>query len=115
MTIHITKHAYTRGKGRMGLNKPAFKRMAEKAFNEGVRHKDAGGSLAKFLSCRYLYQKSINNFRIYGEFVYYFADDTLVTVVRLENKFQRTVKSLVDNQEKKGNDLKRAYLNDLIS
>ena len=48
----ITKHAYDRGKVRMGLNKKAFRRLAERALNEGHEHKDANGQLRKYLNMK---------------------------------------------------------------
>lgn len=95
--IQVTKHAYERGKERLGLNAKAFTRLAEKAYSGGKEHKDVKGRLMKYLNYEFLKHKKANNMRIYGEFLYFFQGRRLLTVVRLDNKFKRLLRNLDSN------------------
>ena len=45
--VHITDHAYERAKERLSWKTSVLEKMAEKAYNDGICHKDTKGSLNK--------------------------------------------------------------------
>ena len=49
MTVEITEHAYDRMKERLGWNRKAGQRMANKAYTEGKTHGETRGSLHRYL------------------------------------------------------------------
>lgn len=91
MDIIITDHAYERRK-RLGLNKKAFARLAERAYNDGVEHCNTNGRLNKLFTALYFKGTHANSIRIYGEFIYIFQNNILVTVFELNNKYKKYIK-----------------------
>lgn len=81
--VTVSKHAKKRLKERCGLNKRSVKRMADKAFTDGIRHSDTRGRLNKWVTSLYFYNQAANNIRLYGDKAYIFADSTLVTVIQI--------------------------------
>jgi len=84
--IIISDHAYKRAKERLGLNQKALDRMAEKAFNDGFKHGETKGTLQKYITKLWFDHKNCNNVRIYGENIYFFRENKLVTLYRLHRK-----------------------------
>lgn len=84
----ITNHAKLRMKKRCGLNKKSMERMATKALESGVRHKDTIGALNRWISGLYLQELNANNVRLYGEYAFLFHFDTLITVIEIPNRFK---------------------------
>ncbi len=70
-TIVVTKHAQDRIKERLGLNKNAAARIAQKAYRNGVRHADTNGRLYRYI-CNATNTYKGTNIRIYGETVFVF-------------------------------------------
>lgn len=85
---YITAHAQARAKERLGWNSGALARMAFKALNEGVTHAQTRGRLNRYLSKLYLSHEKGNNNRIYGEHVYIFHGDSLITVIHLPREMR---------------------------
>jgi len=81
-----TKHAYRRAKERLGWNKSALRGQMVKAFYHGAAHKDVKSKLRKYVDKLWLKSKNCNNIRIYGENLYLFNNEILITVYRLDNK-----------------------------
>ena len=63
----ITKHAYKRAKQRAGFNKKTTERMATKALEQGD-------------DCAFQNAKG----KQYGNFIYVFKDDILITIICTE-------------------------------
>ncbi|MEM0994068.1 MAG: hypothetical protein AAF847_06855 [Bacteroidota bacterium] len=80
-----TDHAYERAKGRLSWKKRTLDRMMLKAYQEGKTHGQTKGKLRKYLDKLYLEHKTANNTRIYGEVIYLFSNNILVTLYRLPN------------------------------
>lgn len=86
----ITNHAYDRFKERLGLNKKAANRMAEKAYKLGIRHNETSGQLFKYIS-KICYKSMVKGSEIvlYGDVVYCFKYDDyeikLCTVYKIPN------------------------------
>lgn len=85
--ITVTKHAYEKAKERLSWKKATTERMAEKAFNEGISHKDIKGSLNRYITREYFKYRKGNNIKIYAEHVFIFVGKKLVTVFRIPHKY----------------------------
>ena len=94
----ITDHAFNRAKERLGWNATTIMRMAGKALNDGVAHADTRGRLNRYLSMLYLTHRTGNNTRIYGEHVYVFHDNLLITVLNLPHRLKRSAKASSEKQ-----------------
>lgn len=81
--LEITRHAQDRAKKRMGLNARALERMAQRAYETGLRHSGAKGRLKRWIDGRYLEHGTADNIRIYGRHVFIFCGHTLVTILYL--------------------------------
>lgn len=83
--IVITDHAFERGKERLGLSRRAFERISLRAFVSGKKHAECKGHLKKYIDSVYFEYKTGNNIRIYGENIFIFSSNNLVTVYQLPN------------------------------
>lgn len=90
--VAITEHAYERAKERLSWKSKVLDKMAEKAFLKGIKHKDTKGSLNKYVTSLWFKYKHANNIRIYGENIYFFSDNTLITIYQLPNNLRKHVK-----------------------
>lgn len=90
--IIITDHAYTRAKERLSLNKKALDRLALTAFQKGIKQADTVGQLQKYIAKLWFEHKKANNIRIYGEVIYFFSGNTLITLYLVPNEFRRVLK-----------------------
>jgi predicted metallo-beta-lactamase superfamily hydrolase len=93
MNIIVTEHAEQRAKERLRWNKNAIERMAEKAYIEGISHSDADGKLKKYFDKLFLIQHQANNTRIYGQVVYLFSDNRLVTLFLIPKNVEKHIKN----------------------
>ena len=78
MEIELTNHAYERLKERAGLNKSAAKRTAIKAWEIGES--------SSLIDGRHLLHQSADIAKVYGQFVYLFKENVLITVLSLETE-----------------------------
>lgn len=76
-------------KQRIGVKKGNADREARKAYEQGVRHKETGGSLRRYLNALYLAKGCANGMRVHNYYVYIFAGRTLVTVLALPKEHWR--------------------------
>lgn len=94
--MNISNHARQRMKERCGFNRKAQDRMAEKAFYEGITHKQTKGRLHKWVTSLFFKNCNANNIMLYGDNAYIFCGETLVTVIpipsNLKKDFERMVK-----------------------
>lgn len=81
--IIITEHAFERAKERLGLDRKAFEKLALKAYISGMKHAECKGQLNKFITKLFMQYKTANNTRIYGEVIYLFHGNTLITVYQI--------------------------------
>lgn len=93
--MNISNHARQRMKERCGFNKKAQGRMAEKAFNDGITHKQTKGRLNKWVTSLFFKNCNANNIRLYGGFVYIFADDTLITVMGIPSNIKKNMEDMI--------------------
>ena len=81
--VVVTRHAKKRIRQRLGINKKATEREAEKALRFGVTHAEAKGKLCRHLDGIFLTNYKPNNMRVYNHSVYLFRDTRLITVMQL--------------------------------
>lgn len=94
MELIATLHAQERAKERFHWNEPTLLKMMDLAFSRGFKHSDAKGTLRKFIDKLWFEYKSANNIRIYGEDIYFFAGNKLITLYRLDNNLIKHLKYL---------------------
>lgn len=82
-------------KERCGFNQKSQRRMAEKAFQEGISHAKTRGRLNKWVTNLYFRNRSANNIRIYGDYAYIFCGETLVTVLSVPAGLKKDFKHMV--------------------
>lgn len=91
-----TKHAYDRAKQRLGWKKRVLNRMMIKAFKNGITHSQITGRLERYITNVWRKNKNVNNIRIYGEDIYFFAGTTLITMYRVPTEFTKYIKNFTN-------------------
>lgn len=97
--MEVSMHAAERLKERCGLNKKSMQRMAQKAFNKGIRHSQTRGRLNKWVTGLYFNNRNANNIRLYGDKAYIFCEEILVTVIQIPTDLMRDFKKMVREQQ----------------
>lgn len=97
--MNVSSHAKQRLKERCGFKKKACNKMAEKAFNYGITHKQTKGRLNKWITSLYFKEETANNIRIYGDNAYIFCDETLVTVIPVPAGLRKNLKKMTKEIE----------------
>jgi len=78
----VTRHAEHRTRERVGIPKKAVRRAAEKALREGIKRVETEGGLRRYLDWLYFRGNGdMDNIVIYGDKVYLFSQNRLVTVL----------------------------------
>ncbi len=88
----ITKHAARRMKERCGVTKANITKVAKRAYARGTPHCQTTGNLHRFLDSIYLSQKKGTNMRIYGNAVFVFKGDVLITVISIPDNLIKEMK-----------------------
>lgn len=96
--MNISQHAHKRMKERCGFNKKSQERMARKAFDEGITHKQTKGRLNKWITSLFFKNCNANNIRIYGDMAYIFAEETLVTVIPVPVSLRKDLDKMVERR-----------------
>ena len=91
MVADVTRHASKRMRERVGIPKKAVQRTAQLALDYGYRHSQTRGKLNEFLNKVYLQQGTANNMRVFGDKVYVFCGNTLVTVLQIPQDIARHI------------------------
>ena len=79
----VTKHAKQRIKQRCGVSEKSSLRIAKIAYENGLRHSDLTGNLKKYVDGLYFKNKNANQMRLYGDKVYVFHNEKLITVLQI--------------------------------
>lgn len=95
MKIEITRHAEQRMRERLGLNKKSIERMAQRAYESGMHHNETKGNLNKWITSIYFKNKNANNIRIYGNMLYIFCNDILVTVFQIPHRLSKDLENYI--------------------
>ena len=85
-TIYISDHAFMRMKERCGFNKKTAIRMVEKAYEKGTEISNVKDYLSTWAKKQELRLEEGERAILYGDFVYRFCYDTLVTVIHKPQK-----------------------------
>lgn len=88
----LTKHSISRLQQRCGVSKKNALKVARRAFRTGITHAETHGNLHKFLDSIYLSQQKGTNMRIYGNAVFVFKGDVLITVIRVPDNLLAEIK-----------------------
>lgn len=88
----LTKHSIIRLEQRCGVSKKNASTVAKRAFKRGITHAETHGNLHRFLDSIYLSQKKGTNMRIYGNAVFVFKEDVLITVINIPENLMKEVK-----------------------
>lgn len=90
--IEINEHAYERANERLSLTRESFTKLALKAYEVGINHADAKGRLRKYMDSLWFKYKKANNIKIYGENIFFFKDNVLITVYQVPSDLKKLVK-----------------------
>ncbi len=88
----LTKHSIARLEQRCGVSKKNAPKVARRAFRTGITHAETHGNLHRFLDSLYLSQKKGTNMRIYGNAVFVFKEDVLITVINIPENLMKEIK-----------------------
>jgi hypothetical protein len=83
VSILLTKHARKRARKRYRWNSCTLERMAIKAFDSGLRRNNTSGYLRKYLDEKFERHDKTKNVTLYGETVFIFVQNRLITVWHL--------------------------------
>lgn len=97
--MKITDHGYDRIDERVGLSGEASEKMAARAMELGISFDEATGQLKGYLTKLYLRHGKANNSRVYGEHVYLFCGDVLITVMHLPNNLKKVAAKIRRRKE----------------
>ena len=67
--MQVSNHANERINERCGLNKKSAERLSKLALENGISHHDTVGSLNRYLTKLFFYNRQANNIKIYGEYI----------------------------------------------
>jgi predicted HAD superfamily Cof-like phosphohydrolase len=101
MNVQVSHHAEQRIKDRIGVSKKIADKVAERALEKGITHSETTGRLRRLIDALYLKDRRANNIRIYAEKIYLFADNTLITVINLPNKYKKILEKVPQNVDKR--------------
>ena len=98
--LYVTKHGGKRSRERLGIPKKAVDRNAMIALEKGLKHGETCGGLKRYLDWLYLKGSGeANNMRVYGDHVYLFHDEILITVLNVPPEHRKQAARL---QRKRG-------------
>ena len=90
----LTKHGTMRMRQRIGITKKATQRIAERAFEKGLSRNDAKGAVRKWMDETYSTHETGNNMRIYGDKLFIFNNETLITVLQVPSELSKRANAL---------------------
>lgn len=101
--VVVTKHAEERMMERLGISKKSVNRIANRAYERGLTHKDVSGQLCKWVDSLYLKYHTGNQIRLYGDKAFIFNNNRLITVLpipkNLLNQVKHTMKKINADEE----------------
>ena len=90
--MQVTHHAQLRMKQRMGLDKKASTKIANKALTDGIQSTLTTGAVRKYLDWLTHYDEShFQKIMLYADKVFIFtASDRLITVINLPSAYKQS-------------------------
>lgn len=101
MEAIITDHAWGRIEERVGMKRAAAQSLANHALKRGIRHVDTHGSLRQYLDGIWSVNRTANNIRVHGEFIYIFDKNVLVTMWRTPEDLRKITFKIKKKEETK--------------
>jgi len=95
MSVTVTDHGRNRIHERCGIGAKAAGRIAKIVFEKGLTYAETTGPLNRYINSLYMYNETANNIRMYGDKVYIFCGEVLVTVLDLPRKYRTIVNKLI--------------------
>ena len=84
--IRITEHAYCRMKQRNGWNRKTADRMIDRIYDNGKRMEQVKGYVKLWLKDKVSTDPYGNDFVLYGQTVYVFRENALITVLHIPTR-----------------------------
>lgn len=97
--MKTTIHGGKRVRKRIGIKKKAVDKMRDAAFSKGLTHAQAAGRLSRYFDKLFLEHVVSNNIRMYANYVWIFAGETLITVFPIPNNLMPAVLSIQKKEE----------------
>ena len=91
----VTRHADKRIRQRVGIPRRAIVPHVQKVFGCGTHRLSTKGNLYRYLDKKYHVNRSANNVVLHGLFIYFFRDDTLITVLDVPPSLRSHALSLI--------------------
>jgi hypothetical protein len=85
---YVTDYARHRCRKRLGIPASASERMAAKAKAEGIPRTELSGGIRRYLDSRWVRHGRKNDIRVYGQDVFIFDDNRLVTAWPLPSRYR---------------------------
>lgn len=86
----ITDHAFIRGKERLGLNKKALQRTADKALDSGAPRTEYTGGFRRYLDKLWHGHDQKGDLIVFGHHIYVFQGVVMVTVLEVPREYVKT-------------------------
>jgi hypothetical protein len=80
-----THHAQDRTRDRLGISKKLADKKAQEALDYGIMHSETKGQLNRYITRLFFYNQTANNIHVYNRYIYIFADNLCITILRLPN------------------------------
>jgi hypothetical protein len=100
--MRMTQHAVDRMGERMGIKRSASFRIAQRAWERGLKFEETSGQLLVLLNAIFMKYKTANNIRVYAQKVFVFSGETLVTVLPLHQKFRKSAEKIIRRKNEQG-------------
>lgn len=100
--VQITQHGKARVRKRCGLPSKSVSRMVQEALDKGLKHSETTGRLNRYITALYFKNQKANNIRIYGDKVYIFSNETLITVLNLPNQYKKLAEKCFERRNLDG-------------
>lgn len=76
------------------LEESSCDKVAALALQHGIRHAEARGAFGRYLDRLFLLKRTANHIRVYGDFIYLFNGQRLVTTFPLPHKYKSVVRKI---------------------
>ena len=100
--VIVTRHAADRMLERGGLNRKSIQRIANQVYSNGYPIERTKGRLRKWMYKISKSNPSAQNLRIYGDKLYIFSNDVLITVFNIPNNLKKDLPKMIDKEDTYG-------------
>lgn len=99
--MRVSKHANKRIHERINIPKKAIDKLAMKALEHGITHKEAKGQLSKYLDKLFLAHQNNAKMRVYNQKVFIFdSNEILITVIDLPTNLRKVAEKIKLRRDK---------------